>query len=76
MENLKISMESAFFFWAMSQNENAELTKFLEKVNSGEMKVIRVTSFAKNRLWIYVNMNFLPKYKEEEIFSSIKGGSY
>ena len=50
MENLKISMESAFFFWATSQNENAELKKFLEKVNSGEMKVTRVTSFAKNRL--------------------------
>ena len=41
-ENTKISLNSAFY----SQNENTELMEFLEKVNSGQKNIFRMTSFS------------------------------
>lgn len=41
-ENTKISVNSAFY----SQNENTEVMEFLEKVNSGQKNIFRMTSFS------------------------------
>lgn len=43
----KISADSAFS-WAREPNQNVKLAEFLEKFNSGQVKVSRATSFAKN----------------------------
>ena len=43
----KISADCAFS-WAREPNQNVKLAGFLEKLNSGQEKVSRATSFAKN----------------------------
>ena len=62
-----------FELW--SHNENAELAKFLEKVNSSQEKMTKATSFEKKssvKSFNHLTLKNLPKYEEKELFPKIE----
>ena len=74
IKDLKISRIPCVRSDLESQKKSTILVEFLEKVISGEDKLTRATSYAKNRLSINLSTNFASKYEEKDIFPSVECG--
>ena len=72
IENREISADSPFSFWVMEPKEKRVLGGIFKKVNSGEEKVIRATSFVMKSIVKSFNFEKLAKLRKKKTFAQFK----